>query len=108
MREWNLPLLREFLDAQPSAELIPSTGGVEQSDEVEMQMTYAELAMFGKLRKVEKCVAPTCSPCLDLLADVSCRLGPFSMYIRLLGLWTERSPRDIAEKVKLFHRFYCK
>jgi NH3-dependent NAD+ synthetase len=44
MVKWDLPILQEFLDAQPTAELIPSIGGVEQSDEEEMQLTYAELS----------------------------------------------------------------
>jgi NAD+ synthase (glutamine-hydrolysing) len=32
--------------------LIPITNGSVQSDEVEMDMTYEELSIFGRLRKV--------------------------------------------------------
>jgi NH3-dependent NAD+ synthetase len=41
MEEWNLPLLREFLEATPTAELIP---GLAQSDEIEMGMSYNDLS----------------------------------------------------------------
>ena len=48
---FDVPALQDFLDATPSAELIPITNGSEQSDEVEMGMTYEELSIFGRLRK---------------------------------------------------------
>lgn len=48
MVKWNMAILQEFLDAKPTAELIPSSEGLEQSDEEEMQLTYAELS--GKSR----------------------------------------------------------
>lgn len=48
MVEWNMPILHEFLNAKPTAELIPVHNGLEQSDEEEMQLTYAELS--GKRR----------------------------------------------------------
>ena len=60
-------------------------------DEAEMGLTYDELSVFGVLRKVEK-------------------LGPWSTYLRLLGQWKDRpglGPRDIAEKVFRFFRFYA-
>jgi NAD+ synthase (glutamine-hydrolysing) len=55
-----------------------------------MGLTYAELSVFGILRRVEK-------------------LGPWSCYLRLLGTWKERdlTPRQIAEKVMRFFRNYA-
>ena len=53
-----------------------------------MGMTYKELSDFGRLRKIDKC-------------------GPFSMYEKLLHLWSDRlSPTEIAAKVKRFFYFY--
>ena len=90
--QWQLPLIEEFLDATPTAELLPLSAGV-QSDESdnEMGLTYAELSTFGLLRSVEK-------------------LGPWSAYLRLLGEWKDREgfgPREIAERVFRFFRFYA-
>ncbi|KAL1412074.1 glutamine-dependent NAD(+) synthetase [Vanrija albida] len=84
-KEFDLPILGSFLDAVPSAELIPlGEGTTVQSDEVEMGMTYDELSVFGRLRKVEKC-------------------GPFSMFGKLVQEWgTFLSPTEIADKVKHF------
>ena len=68
----------------PSAELIPIENNSVQSDEVEMGMTYDELSVFGRLRKVEKC-------------------GPLGMYEKLLNEWgSHLSPTEIARKVKHF------
>lgn len=41
--------MTEFLEATPSAELLPLSAGV-QSDEVEMGLTYKELSEFGYVR----------------------------------------------------------
>jgi NAD+ synthase (glutamine-hydrolysing) len=87
--QWSLPILDEFLNATPSAELLPLSAGI-QSDEEEMGFTYAELSELGILRKVEKC-------------------GPWSAYQRLLNDWRSRpgfTPRKIAQKVMDFFRFY--
>ncbi|PFH55100.1 hypothetical protein XA68_10749 [Ophiocordyceps unilateralis] len=89
---WNLPILTEFLEAIPTAELLPLSAGVQSDeDENEMGMTYEELSVFGVLRKVDK-------------------LGPWSAYLRLLSDWRDRpgyGPRQIAEKVFRFFRFYA-
>ena len=54
-----------------------------------MGMTYEELSVFGRLRKVAKC-------------------GPWSMYEKLLHLWSDRlTPREIYEKTRRFF-YYCK
>lgn len=90
--EWDIPLMDEFLNATPTAELQPLKDGItDQSDEVEMGLTYAELSDLGILRKVHK-------------------LGPWSTYLRLLGNWNNRpgfGAREIADKVMLFYRFYA-
>ncbi|RDW93104.1 glutamine-dependent NAD(+) synthetase [Aspergillus mulundensis] len=83
---FNMPILDQFLNATPTAELEPITATYVQSDEADMGVTYAELGTFGYLRKVSK-------------------LGPWSMYERLLHMWgNEYSPREIYEKTR--HFFY--
>ncbi|KAJ6095687.1 hypothetical protein N7486_006433 [Penicillium sp. IBT 16267x] len=89
-KAFEMPILVDFLDAIPTAELEPITADYVQSDEVDMQMTYDELSRFGKLRKVD-------------------HLGPYGMFLRLLDEWGgegKLSPREIAHKVKLFFHFY--
>lgn len=89
--QWNLPIITEFLEARPSAELLPlSVGEQDDESEGEMGMTYDELSTFGILRKVEK-------------------FGPWSTYLRLLVDWQDRnlSPTQIATKVMRFFRFYA-
>ncbi|KAG9318937.1 hypothetical protein JVU11DRAFT_1052 [Chiua virens] len=81
---FDLPILRGFLDATPTAELEPISETYMQSDEADMGMTYDELSVFGRLRKVEKC-------------------GPYSMFTKLIHEWGSfLSPVQIADKVKLF------
>jgi NAD+ synthase (glutamine-hydrolysing) len=92
--KWDLPIMTEFLEATPTAELLPLSAGVQDDEsDSEMGMTYAELSVFGILRKIEKC-------------------GPWSAYLRLLSDWKHRpgyegSPSKIAEKVMRFYRFYA-
>ncbi|KAK1764720.1 glutamine-dependent NAD(+) synthetase [Phialemonium atrogriseum] len=88
--KWDLPILSEFMEATPTAELLPLSAGV-QDDETEMGLTYAELSVFGIMRKVDK-------------------LGPWSTYLRLLSEWRDRpgyGPRQIAEKVFKFYGSYA-
>jgi len=81
---FDLPVLSSFLNAVPTAELEPITETYVQADEADMGMTYDELSVFGRLRKVEKC-------------------GPYSMFTKLVHEWGSiLSPVQIAEKVKLF------
>lgn len=88
---WDLPIMTEFIEATPSAELLPLSAGVQDDEsDAEMGFTYDELSQFGILRKVEK-------------------LGPWSTYQRLLVDWHERpgfDRRKIADKVMRFFRFY--
>lgn len=65
---FNMPVLEEFLDAIPTAELEPITHDYVQSDEADMGMTYDELSQFGRLRKVERC-------------------GPYAMFSKLVHEW---------------------
>ncbi|RYO77391.1 hypothetical protein DL762_009291 [Monosporascus cannonballus] len=81
-------------------ELEPITETYVQSDEVDMGMTYDELTVFGRLRKVDK-------------------LGPYGMFQRLAHEWGANrprgedgttpvyTPRQVAEKVKRFFHFYA-
>ncbi|KAF2022838.1 putative glutamine dependent NAD+ synthetase [Setomelanomma holmii] len=83
---FELPVLIEFLDATPTAELEPSRFG--QCDAKDMGMTHQELSTFAKMRK-------------------EMRLGPFSMFQQLLSSWRDdKTADDIAHVVKKFHSFY--
>jgi NAD+ synthase (glutamine-hydrolysing) len=85
---FHLDILASFLTATPSAELIPNQDGRVQSDEEEMGMSYDELAVFGRLRKVE-------------------RHGPLSMFTYLVHEWSSRyTPLQVADKVKRFFYYY--
>lgn len=85
--KFNIPVIGEIVTAPPTAELEPlKDGQLAQTDEEDMGMTYAELSVFGKLRKQEFC-------------------GPFSMYCKLAQTWGNVcSPKEVAEKVKHFFR----
>ncbi|KAI1440613.1 glutamine-dependent NAD(+) synthetase with GAT domain-containing protein [Annulohypoxylon stygium] len=99
-KNFDLPCLHDFLTATPTAELEPLTETYVQSDEADMGMTYAELTIFGRLRKEKK-------------------LGPFAMFQRLVHDWSadrvkgpdddapEYTPAQVAEKVKRFFHFYA-
>jgi NAD+ synthase (glutamine-hydrolysing) len=85
------PALGEVEAAPPTAELEPlgADGAVEQTDEADMGMSYDELTLFGRLRKVSRC-------------------GPVTMFRSLLGTWADvHSPTEIANKVKHFFRSYA-
>lgn len=73
MKAFDLEILGEFLSAVPTAELEPTTEDYVQSDEVDMGMSYEELSVFGRLRKVSK-------------------LGPWGVYERLVQTWTAPAP----------------
>lgn len=86
---FQLTALKGILAAPPTAELEPLTDGqVSQTDEADMGMTYSELSVIGRLRKISKC-------------------GPFSMFCKLIHMWKDAlSPAEVAEKVKRFFRMY--
>jgi NAD+ synthase (glutamine-hydrolysing) len=89
--DFKLPILQDFIDATPTAELEPITADYVQSDEVDMGFTYPELSTMGSLRKQKL-------------------LGPYSMFRKLLHDkdWKAKyTPTEIADKVKRFHHFYA-
>ncbi len=81
------PTLMAVAHAPPTAELRPDDPSGPQRDEAEMGMTYEELSVFGRLRKLS-------------------RLGPLSMFETLVRTWRFLSPSDVALKVKRFFRLY--
>lgn len=97
---WDMPILHDFVDAVPTAELEPITDTYVQSDEADMGITYAELTAFGRLRKCYK-------------------LGPYGCFRRLLEDWSidrpekkgddepRLSPSEIAKKTKFFFHYYA-
>ncbi|XP_031704094.1 glutamine-dependent NAD(+) synthetase [Anarrhichthys ocellatus] len=89
VEQFQLTALRGILSAPPTAELEPLTDGqVSQTDEADMGMTYSELSVIGRLRKISKC-------------------GPFSMFCKLIHMWRDTlSPAEVAQKVKHFFRMY--
>ncbi|ELK13223.1 glutamine-dependent NAD(+) synthetase isoform X1 [Pteropus alecto] len=86
---FQLSALQRILAAPATAELEPlADGQVSQTDEEDMGMTYAELSVFGRLRKLAK-------------------MGPYSMFCRLLHTWAGvYTPRQVADKVKRFFSKY--
>ncbi|KAI5926263.1 glutamine-dependent NAD(+) synthetase with GAT domain-containing protein [Camillea tinctor] len=89
-KNFDMPILEEFIHAIPTAELEPITADYVQSDEADMGMTYDELSRFGTLRKQDK-------------------LGPYGMFIRLLHEWGndgKLSPREIGDKCKRFYHYH--
>ncbi|NXU95281.1 NADE synthetase, partial [Xiphorhynchus elegans] len=89
IENFQLTALRSIMSAPPTAELEPLVDGqVAQTDEADMGMTYAELSIYGKLRKIGKA-------------------GPYSMFCKLINMWKEIcTPREVAAKVKYFFRMY--
>lgn len=80
--------LAEVEAAPPTAELEPIRSNYSQLDEVDMGMTYEELSVYGRLRKIFRC-------------------GPVSMFQNLCHKWCGRlTPSEVAEKVKHFFKYY--
>ncbi|KAH9305697.1 hypothetical protein KI387_010101, partial [Taxus chinensis] len=80
--------LAEIEAAPPTAELEPIRSNYSQLDEADMGMTYEELSMYGRLRKIFRC-------------------GPVSMFQHLCHRWCGRlTPAEVAVKVKDFFRYY--
>ncbi|KAI5101338.1 glutamine-dependent NAD(+) synthetase, partial [Silurus meridionalis] len=86
---FKLSALKSIVAAPPTAELEPLINGqVSQTDEADMGLTYSELSVIGKLRKLSKC-------------------GPYSMFCKLIHSWRENcSPLQVATKIKHFFRMY--
>ncbi|CAA0840898.1 Glutamine-dependent NAD(+) synthetase [Striga hermonthica] len=80
--------LADIEAAPPTAELEPIRSDYSQLDEVDMGMTYEELSVYGRLRKIFRC-------------------GPVSMFKNLCYKWgTKLTPSEIADKVKHFFKYY--
>ncbi|XP_021724465.1 glutamine-dependent NAD(+) synthetase-like [Chenopodium quinoa] len=80
--------LAEVEAAPPTAELEPIRSDYTQLDEVDMGMTYEDLSVYGRLRKIY-------------------RRGPVSMFTDLCFRWgSVLTPSEIAEKVKFFFKYY--
>ncbi|XP_077613491.1 glutamine-dependent NAD(+) synthetase [Crocuta crocuta] len=88
LERFQLPALQGILAAPATAELEPlADGQVSQTDEEDMGMTYADLSVYGRLRKIA-------------------RTGPYGMFCKLVSLWQDVcSPRQVADKVRWF---FCK
>ena len=57
------------------------------TDEQDMGLSYEELSIFGRLRRIE-------------------RLGPFGMFQKCLVLFQDMTPRQVFEKVRRFNHYY--
>ncbi|GFY95518.1 Glutamine-dependent NAD(+) synthetase [Actinidia chinensis var. chinensis] len=80
--------LAEIEAAPPTAELEPIRSNYSQLDEVDMGMTYEELSVYGRLRKIFRC-------------------GPVSMFQNLCYKWGARlTPSEVSDKVKHFFKYY--
>ncbi|KAL6979416.1 NAD(+) synthase (glutamine-hydrolyzing) [Sarracenia purpurea var. burkii] len=80
--------LAEIEAAPPTAELEPIRSNYSQLDEVDMGMTYEELSVYGRLRKIFRC-------------------GPVSMFKNLCYKWgSSLTPSEVADKVKHFFKYY--
>ncbi|CAN1254592.1 Glutamine-dependent NAD(+) synthetase [Linum perenne] len=80
--------LTEIEAAPPTAELEPIRSDYSQLDEVDMGMTYEELSVYGRLRKIFRC-------------------GPVSMFKNLCYRWGSKlTPLEVADKVKHFFKYY--
>lgn len=80
--------LAEVEAAPPTAELEPIRSDYNQLDEVDMGMTYEELSIYGRMRKIFRC-------------------GPVSMFQNLCHKWCGRlTPSEVADKVKHFFKYY--
>eukprot|EP00041_Stephanoeca_diplocostata_P033525 m.1110207 g.1110207 ORF g.1110207 m.1110207 type:complete len:153 (-) comp24356_c0_seq12:2995-3453(-) len=89
MTSFNFPSLGGILAAPPTAELQPLVDGANaQTDEDDMGMTYDELSIYGRLRKISKC-------------------GPVGMFRTLAQQWHHLSLAEVGTKVKFFFRMYA-
>ena len=99
--------MTEFIEATPTAELLPLSAGV-QSDEVEMGLSYKELSDFGYGLKLSLHGLRIMLIMRNRILRKVHKLGPWSCYLRLLSEWKQRpgfGPSEIADKVFKFFRF---
>lgn len=80
--------LAEIEAAPHTAELEPIRSNYNQLGEVDMGMTYEELSVYGRLRKIF-------------------HYGPVSMFQNLCYKWGAKlTPSEVADKVKHFFTYY--
>lgn len=79
--------LHSIVAAKATPELVPVLDNKNQVSEEDMGMSFEELGVFGRLRKIDKC-------------------GPMGMYEKLIVTWSHLLPSEVAAKVKYFFRFY--
>ncbi|XBW35666.1 hypothetical protein QEN19_001237 [Hanseniaspora menglaensis] len=118
----NFSILKDFITAVPTAELEPIVEGqYTQQDEADMGVSYDELSEFGYLRKVEKLGiysmfvkllhkwGKTSNSLHDNLDGcIVTQLEDLdNIDVKKSVLTRGLSPREIAEKVKHFHKFYA-
>jgi NAD+ synthase (glutamine-hydrolysing) len=72
-------------ELRPFADSTGSNDESSQVDEEEMGMTYAELGVFGYLRKMLRC-------------------GPVRMFMKLVEMWRHLAPTEVAVKVRAEYR----
>ncbi|KAK8928797.1 hypothetical protein KSP39_PZI017535 [Platanthera zijinensis] len=96
----NYPSLAEIEAAPPTAELEPIRSNYNQLDEVDMGMTYEELSVYGRLRKIFRC-----GP-VSMFQDY--HLTEFNLMVtNLCHKWYGKfAPSEVAEKVKHFFKYY--
>lgn len=83
------PAAAEVVEAPPTAELEPIVNGAAQTDEEDMGVTYEELSLYGRWRKIGRC-------------------GPVSMFAKAVAHWCGRLAEcEVARKVKFFFRMYA-
>ncbi|EXA50769.1 NAD+ synthase (glutamine-hydrolysing) [Fusarium oxysporum f. sp. pisi HDV247] len=109
-KNFDMPILEEFIHATPTAELEPITENYVQSDEIDMGMTYDELSRFGVSEPATD-QSQYCDETDTLLQRLrkESKLGPYGMFLRLVEEWGgegKLSPREVATKVKRFYHFH--
>lgn len=87
--ELGWPVIKDIIDAKPSAELIPIVDGKEQDDEEDLGLTYLEMQLMSKFRSESLC-------------------GPFSMFDMLGELMPNMDVQKLDEKIKIFFNNYSK
>lgn len=76
-------IIQCFTLQTPSVSCLPCRDGIKpQNDEDDMGMTYEELGLYGRLRKVVRC-------------------GPVAMFRQACQVWRDRyTVQEVAEKVR--------
>ncbi|CAI0430863.1 unnamed protein product [Linum tenue] len=110
--------LAEIEAAPPTAELEPIRSNYSQLDEVDMGMTYEELSVYGRLRKIYRLGPVSMFKACFLFHFLYQEITPFRyntlttevsvvMLQNLCFRWgSTLTPSEVAEKVKHFFKYY--